>query len=103
MDSLSIATIIVCVIVGIYAVATAIYLHSMRSTNSSTSLTVLFWSSIAVIAVLAALIVYSIYTGSKKEKTSKVKVYGPDDSTKVSTSGSKVSITNGTGDDLDSL
>ncbi len=62
MRGLPIFTIIASIVVTIYLIAVAVYLHNIKSVvTSTTTQNVLFWSSIILVAIFVGLIAYSIY------------------------------------------
>ena len=62
MRGLAIVTIIASVVVTIYLVAVAVYLRNIKGiVTSTTTLNILFWTSIVLIAVFVGLVVYAAY------------------------------------------
>ncbi len=71
MKGLAIVTIIASVVVTIYLVAVAVYLRNIKGVvTSTTTLNILFWTSIVLIAVFVGLVVYSAYTMIESGKVS---------------------------------
>ena len=69
MDSLAVVATVVATIVVIFAIANAVYLHSIRNSLQSTTTTnILFWTSLVIAVLAGGLIAFGIYSMIQKDK-----------------------------------